>query len=45
VVGEEPRVGVFVCHCGSNIAGVIGVESVAEYASQLPGVAFATDTM
>ncbi|HTX69492.1 MAG TPA: FAD-dependent oxidoreductase [Thermoleophilia bacterium] len=45
VVGEEPRVGVFVCHCGSNIAGVIGVESVAEYASHLPGVAFATDTM
>jgi len=45
VVGEEPRVGVFVCHCGSNIAGVIGVESVAEYAGQLPGVEFATDTM
>ena len=34
VVGEEPRVGVFVCHCGSNIAGVIDVESVAEYALQ-----------
>ncbi len=45
VVGVEPRVGVFVCHCGTNIAGVIEVESVAEYASQLPGVAFATDTM
>ncbi|MGE5229372.1 MAG: FAD-dependent oxidoreductase, partial [Deltaproteobacteria bacterium] len=45
VVGEEPRVGVFVCHCGSNIAGVIGVESVADYASTLPGVAFSTDTM
>ncbi|MEE4275334.1 MAG: FAD-dependent oxidoreductase [Thermoleophilia bacterium] len=42
---EEPRIGVFVCHCGSNIAGVIGVESVAEYAQQLPGVEFATDTM
>jgi len=45
VAGVEPRVGVFVCHCGSNIAGVIEVESVAEYAKQLPGVAFATDTM
>ncbi len=45
VAGVEPRVGVFVCHCGSNIAGVIGVESVAEYARELPGVAFATDTM
>ncbi len=42
---EEPRIGVFVCHCGSNIAGVIGVESVADYAQQLPGVEFATDTM
>ena len=27
VVADEPRVGVFVCHCGSNIAGVIDVES------------------
>lgn len=45
VVGADPRVGVFVCHCGSNIAGVIGVESVAEYAMKLPGVEFATDTM
>ena len=45
IAAEEPRVGVFVCHCGSNIAGVVGVESVAEYARTLPGVAFATDTM
>ena len=42
---EEPRVGVFVCHCGNNIAGVIDVENVAEYAQSLPGVAYATDTM
>jgi heterodisulfide reductase subunit A-like polyferredoxin len=42
---EEPRVGVFVCHCGSNIAGVIDVENVAEYAQSLPGVEYATDTM
>ncbi len=45
VTGEEPRVGVFVCHCGSNIAGVIDVEGAAEYAMTLPGVAYATDTM
>ncbi|HZL63524.1 MAG TPA: FAD-dependent oxidoreductase, partial [Thermoleophilia bacterium] len=45
VTGEEPRVGVFVCHCGSNIAGVIDVENVAEYALSLPGVEYATDTM
>ena len=37
--------GVFVCHCGSNIAGVIDVENVAEYAQSLPGVEYATDTM
>jgi heterodisulfide reductase subunit A-like polyferredoxin len=45
VIGEEPRVGVFVCHCGNNIAGVIDVEGVADYALKLPGVAYATDTM
>jgi heterodisulfide reductase subunit A-like polyferredoxin len=42
---EAPRVGVFVCHCGSNIAGVVDVESVADYAAQLPGVEYATHTM
>ena len=45
VSGEEPRVGVFVCHCGNNIAGVIDVENVAEYAQTLPGVEYATDTL
>ena len=29
---EEPRIGVFVCHCGHNIAGVVDVVRVAEYA-------------
>jgi len=38
---EEPRIGVFVCHCGINIAGVIDVEAVTEYARTLPGVVFA----
>jgi len=42
---EDARIGVFVCHCGSNIAGVIGVENVAEYAKTLPGVVYANDTM
>ena len=45
IAGEEPRVGVFVCHCGNNIAGVIDVENVAEYAQTLPGVEYATDTL
>ena len=38
VCGEPPRIGVFICHCGSNIAGVIDVKAVAEYARGLPGV-------
>jgi len=38
---DAPRVGVFVCHCGVNIAGVVDVESVAEYATTLPYVAYA----
>jgi heterodisulfide reductase subunit A len=45
VSGEEPRIGVFVCHCGINIAGVVDVEEVTEYARSLPGVVYATDYM
>jgi len=41
VYGEEPRIGVFVCHCGINIAGVIDVAAVVEYARTLPHVVFA----
>jgi heterodisulfide reductase subunit A-like polyferredoxin len=41
VADEPPRVGVFVCHCGSNIGGFLDVPSVAEYAQGLPGVAHA----
>ena len=37
---EEPRIGIFVCHCGSNIAGVVDVEAVEEYASTLPDVVY-----
>ncbi|HDI83310.1 MAG TPA: FAD-binding protein [candidate division WOR-3 bacterium] len=35
------RIGVFVCHCGLNIAGVIDVKKVAEEARKIPGVVFA----
>jgi heterodisulfide reductase subunit A len=35
---QEPRVGVYVCHCGSNIAGTVDVEKVAEFARTLPDV-------
>ncbi len=38
---EEPRVGVFVCHCGTNIAGSIDVMDVVEFAKTIPGVAHA----
>ncbi|MHA1904545.1 MAG: CoB--CoM heterodisulfide reductase iron-sulfur subunit A family protein [Candidatus Thorarchaeota archaeon] len=37
-VSEDPRIGVFVCHCGHNIAGTVDVEKVAEDALSLPGV-------
>jgi heterodisulfide reductase subunit A len=39
------RIGVYVCHCGSNIGGVISPKAVAEYATGLPGVVHATDTL
>jgi heterodisulfide reductase subunit A len=40
ISAEEPRIGVFVCHCGSNIAGTIDVKAVEEYASTLPDVVY-----
>ncbi len=42
---EEIRIGVFVCHCGSNIGGFVDVPSVADYAKTLKDVAFATDNL
>jgi heterodisulfide reductase subunit A len=38
---ENLRIGVFVCDCGSNIAGAVDTEAVREYAASLPGVAAA----
>ncbi len=37
-VGEEARVGVFICDCGENIGGVVDAGALAEFASQLPQV-------
>jgi heterodisulfide reductase subunit A-like polyferredoxin len=45
VSGEEPRIGVFVCHCGTNIGGFLDVPAVAESAKALPGVAHAEDNL
>jgi heterodisulfide reductase subunit A len=40
-----PRIGVFVCHCGSNIAGVVDVENVVDHALSLPDVVFSDHQM
>jgi len=40
-MSEKPRVGVYVCHCGINIAATVDVEAVVEFASRLPGVVVA----
>jgi len=45
VVGEEPRIGIFVCHCGSNIGGYLDVPGVAEYARTLPNVVHAENNL
>ncbi len=38
VTNEEPKIGVYVCHCGINIAGVVDIEAVKDYAATLPNV-------
>ncbi len=45
VKGEEPRIGVFVCHCGSNIGGVVNVPDVVEYAKTLRDVVYAENNL
>jgi len=40
---EEPRIGVYVCHCGLNIAGTVNCEDVAAFAATLPNVVLAKD--
>ncbi len=43
--GNEPRVGVYICHCGGNISDVVDVQQVAEEAGRLPGVVVARTHM
>jgi heterodisulfide reductase subunit A-like polyferredoxin len=43
--GERPRIGVFVCHCGINISGVVDVKAVMEYAKTLPYVEYAATNL
>ncbi len=45
VRGEFPRIGVFVCKCGTNIAGVLDVPAIAEYARTLPGVVYVEENL
>jgi heterodisulfide reductase subunit A len=42
---DSLRIGVYVCHCGSNIAGVVSPPEIADHAARLPGVVRATDTL
>jgi len=42
---EKPRIGVFVCHCGINIGGVVNVPEVVEYAKTIPGVVHAEENL
>ena len=41
ISGEEPRIGVFICHCGVNIGAYVDVPEVSEFAKTLPNVVYA----
>ena len=43
--GENPRIGVFLCHCGTNIAGIVDVPKVAEFARTIPNVAYVGENL
>lgn len=45
VSGEEPRIGVFICRCGINIANVVDVPAVVEHVRTLPNVVFADEKL
>jgi heterodisulfide reductase subunit A len=45
VFKEEPRIGVFVCHCGANIGRIVSVPSTVEYALTLPNVVHAQEQL
>ncbi|MBI5778148.1 MAG: FAD-dependent oxidoreductase [Planctomycetes bacterium] len=45
IKGEEARIGVFVCRCGTNIARVVDVQSLVDFAKKLPNVAFAEENL
>ena len=45
VKDDEPRIGVFVCHCGINIASVVDIETVVNHAKTLPHVVYAGNNL
>ena len=42
---EDPKIGVFVCHCGANISSVVDVPSTVEYVATLPNVVYAQEQL
>src|SRR3972149_10119868 len=45
VTGQAPRIGIFICHCGTNIAGVVDVPEVLEYVKNLPDVVYVENNL
>ena len=45
VTGEEPRIGVFVCHCGTNISSTVNIDEVVNAVKDQPGVTYVTNTI
>ena len=45
MVDEEVKIGVFICHCGTNIGGILDVPNITEYAKTLPHVVYAADNL
>lgn len=45
VAGEDPRIGVFVCHCGTNISSTVNIDEVVNAVKGQPGVAYVTNTI
>jgi heterodisulfide reductase subunit A2 len=42
---EEPRIGVFVCHCGANIGRIVNIPATVEYVKTLPNVIYAQEQL
>jgi heterodisulfide reductase subunit A len=45
LMDETPKIGVFICHCGINIGGIVDVPKIVNYAKTLPGVVYAESNL